>query len=237
MNGLQQGYIRSILEIGSYHLRWTPDIDAFGENSDGDDVADIIAEDPRVLLAVPFREGQTMLNGVRPRPAGALLRGVPETLYIEDKELAKRLDIVDGDFDVSDSGIVLGDELALELGVSPGDSVGALDLGAAGLSSSSVNLTVTGLFRCGYREYEAGMAFVSVDTSEQLFGPTPLEVGVKLTKPEKDRSVMNRMVPRLTESGGSLSSWRETNRSFFGALRTEKLMMLSRWPSSLLWYR
>jgi len=226
MNGLQQGYIRSILEIGSYHLRWTPDIGASGENSDGDEVADIIAEEPGVLLAVPFREGQTMLNGVRPRPVGALLRGVPETLYIEDKELAKRLDIVDGDFDVSDSGIVLGDELALELGVSPGDSVGALDLGAAGLSSSSVNLTVTGLFRCGYREYEAGMAFVSVDTSEQLFGPTPLEVGVKLTKPEKDRSVINNAVPRLTESGGSLSSWRETNRSFFGALRTEKLMML-----------
>lgn len=226
MNGLQQGYIRSILEIGSYHLRWTPDIGVFNDEVDGAAVADLIAEDPRVLLAVPFREGQTMLNGVRPRPVGALLRGVPETLYIEDKELAKRLDIVDGYFDVSDSGIVIGDQLALELGVSPGDSVGALDLGAVGLSPSSVHLTVTGLFRCGYSEYEAGMAFVSVETSEELFGPTPLEVGVKLTKPEKDRSVMKTMVSRLTEFGGTLSSWRETNRSFFGALRTEKLMML-----------
>ena len=228
MNGLQQGYIRSILEIGSYHLLWSPESGHIGgdEGTYVSDVIDILESDPRVILAVPFREGQTMLNGERPRPAGALLRGVPETLYLDDKALAEKLEIVEGSFDLRGRGIVLGDELALSLGVSPGDIVTALDLGSAGLSPAEDELTVRGLFRCGYREYESAMAFVSLETSAGLFGPSRPEIGLKLSRVEMDRRVMSQLEPRLVESGGTLTSWRDNNRSFFGALRTEKIMML-----------
>ena len=226
MNGLQQGYIRSILEIGSYHLRWTPDPGSTEDSVDISDVIEIITADPRVALTVTFREGQTMLSGERPRPLGALVRGAPETLYKEDKALAGHMEIIDGLFDISGRGIVLGDELAVSLGVYPGDKITALDLGGAGMIPAEVELVVTGLFECGYREYESSMAFVSLDTVSLFFGPSVPEIGIKLTHPERDRSVMSKLIPELADSGGVITSWRENNRSFFGALRTEKVMML-----------
>lgn len=225
MNGLQQGYIRSILEIGSYHLRWTPD-SSYGESEDLLEALEIIQSDPRVFLAMPFREGQTMLNGRRPRPAGALVRGVPESTYRDDVLLAENLDIIDGSFNVAGRGIVLGEELALDLGVAPGDRLTALDLGSAGLTPAEKNLVVTGLFRCDYRDYEAALAFVSLSTSEDFFGNTTPEIGIKLHNVDRDRAVMNDLVPLLSDTDGMLVPWRDTNRSFFGALRTEKTVML-----------
>ena len=226
MNGLQQGYIRSILEIGSYHLKWTPDKNFSEASGSIPDIIDIISSDPRVSVTTAFREGQTMLSGKRPRPSGVLLRGTEENLYENDTSLAKFMDIVDGSFNISGRGIVLGDELAVSLGVSPGDRITALDLGGTGMSPSEMELLVTGLFQCGYREYESSLAFVSIETLGMLFGASDPEIGIKLIHPERDRVVIKSLLPELAEYKGTLSSWRENNRSFFGALRTEKMMML-----------
>jgi lipoprotein-releasing system permease protein len=226
MNGLQQGYIRSILEIGSYHLRWTPDPGAAEGSVRMDDLVDIISADQTVSLTAVFREGQTMLSGERPRPMGALVRGAPESLYADDTALAEFMDIVDGEFDLSGRSIVLGDELAASLGVSPGDTVTALDLGGPGMTPAEIVLNVSAVFRCGYREYESSLAFTSLDTVSLLFGPAVPEIGIKLNRLERDRAVLSRLTPLLAGYSGELTSWRDNNRSFFGALRTEKMMML-----------
>ncbi len=167
-----------------------------------------------------------MLNGLRPEPVGALIRGVPEDLYETDTLLAENLEISEGRFDLSGRGIVLGEELALELGVFPGDTLTALDLGSSGMMSANKSLVVTGLFRTGYRDYEAALAFVSLETSGDFFGTTTPEIGVKLKNPDRDQAVLRRLIPKISDYGGQLVSWRETNRSFFGALRTEKTAML-----------
>lgn len=226
MNGLQQGYIRSILEVGSYHLRWTPEPGSDKDFKQMASILEVISSDPRVSSTTLFREGQTMLSGDRPRPLGALVRGAPESLYIDDKGLAANMDIVEGRFDLSGRGIVLGDELAVNLGVSPGDSITALDLGGEGFAPAEVVLDVTGVFQSGYREYESTLAFTSLETVEKLFGPAAPEIGIKLNRLERDRAVQSRLIPQLSSWGGDLSSWRDNNRSFFGALRTEKMMML-----------
>ena len=225
MNGLQQGYIRSILEIGSYHLRWTPESPDF-HGDDFETVLNIIEDDSGTTLATPFREGQTMLRGKRPRPVGALLRGVPPGLYIEDESLASRLNIVDGAFDLQGYGVVLGDELALDLGVSPGEQLTVLNLAGAGFSTSEIVLEVRGLFQCGYRQYESSLGFVSLETASLFLPDAPVEIGVKLNRAESDRSALARLVRHPELSRGTLISWRESNRAFFGALRTEKVMML-----------
>jgi len=226
MNGLQQGYIRSILEIGSYHLNWTFDSDFSETAGDVEAVIDIIQSDSRVGSVTEFQEGQTMLSGRRPRPSGALIRGTEENLYINDSVLAQYLEIVEGVFDISGSGIVLGDELAVNLGVSPGDTINALDLTAVGMSPVDLELLVTGIFQCGYREYESSLAFVSLDTVRSLFGKMASVIGVKLIHHERDRAVIKDLESQLVAFNGELSSWRENNKAFFGALRTEKTMML-----------
>lgn len=226
MNGLQQGYIRSILEIGSYHLRWSPEIGTAYESTKPRDVASTISDNEEVLLTIEFREGQTMLTGVQPRPLGSLIRGVPPSLYDRDLALAKSMNIVDGDFDLSGNGTVIGLELARRLGVIPGGKLLALNLGEPGMSPGEVELELRGVFECAYRDYQTSMAFVSLKTAEKLFGYAVPELGIKLKRPERDRAVMSSLKSALGEHGGALSSWRDNNRSFFGALRTEKMMML-----------
>ena len=226
MNGLQQSYIRSILEIGSYHLRWSPKPGVDYESMELLDLAEVISNNKEVLLTVEFREGQTMLTGIRPRPLGALIRGVPPSLYDDDLALAKLMDIVDGDFDLAGNGAVIGFELARKLGVVPGNKVSALNLGEPGMSPGEIELEVRGIFESAYRNYEASMAFVSLETVEKLFGHAIPELGIKLRRPERDRVAMDSLKSALGEHGETLSSWRDSNRAFFGALRTEKLMML-----------
>ena len=224
MNGLQRGYIRSILEIGSYHLRWRPDSPDISER-EFEEAVELIASDPAARLVTRFREGQTMLRGDRPNPVGALIRGVVPDIYQADEALASRLDIVEGVFDVEDSGIVIGDDLALSLGLSPGESVTLLNFRSGGLKPSEIVLEVRGLFECGYRQYESGLAFVSLETAALFLSDAPMEIGVKLKRPESDRSITARLQHPALESG-ELRSWRDANRAFFGALRTEKVMML-----------
>lgn len=226
MNGLQQGYIRSILEIGSYHLLWSPEAGVDYKPTELRDVADKISNSKEVLLTIEFREGQTMLTGTYPRPLGALIRGVTPSLYDEDLAFARLMDIVDGSFDLADNGIVIGFELAKKLGVKSGNRVLALDLGEPGMSPGEIELEVRGVFRCAYRDYEEAMVFVSLETAEELFGYAVPELGIKLRRLERDRVVMSSLKSVLDEHGGTLTSWRDSNRAFFGALRTEKMMML-----------
>lgn len=226
MNGFQRGFIRNILEIGSYHVRWIPD-KGTGTASDGREaLAEVFAGDDEVVAVVPFREGQTLLRGALPRPAGALVRGVPEDLLLRDLDLAERLKIVDGDFDIRGNGAVLGVELARDLGVLPGDDMIALALGGPGFAPEEINVRVTGLFRCGYLEYDSSLVFVGKELVSRFLGEAEEEIGLKLRRPELDRGVMARLEPAATAAGGRLESWRESNRAFFGALRTEKTMMM-----------
>jgi len=226
MNGLQQGYIRSILEIGSYHLRWSPEPGVNYESVELQNVANTISSNEEVLLVVELREGQTMLAGTDSRAVGSLIRGVPLSLYEDDLALAKLMNIVDGVFELAGNGTVLGSQLAQRLGVVPGNKVLALNLGESGMSFGEIELELKGIFECAYRDYETLMAFVSLDTAEKIFGHGIPELGIKLKRPERDRVVISSLKSVLGENKEELSSWRDNNRSFFGALRTEKLMML-----------
>lgn len=220
MNGHQQGFIQSILEIGSYHLRWYSPDDSLDRNQ----LIRRLESETSVKIALVFREGQTMLNGISPRPQGALLRGLPNDAYIRDESMASRLKIVSGSFDLSGNGIVLGDQLAYKLGVDRGDNLTLLNFSGSGTLSDDREFLVTGLFSSDYQEYEASMAFISLENAGAVFGDIPLEIGIKLHRIESDQA----MIEQLKQAGfpGTFISWRESNRAFFGALRTEKAIML-----------
>jgi lipoprotein-releasing system permease protein len=86
---------------------------------------------------------------------------------------------------------------------------------------------VTGIFRSGFYEFDLGWAFINIDTATELRGENAAPVlGIKLNnrwQVERAMSEIQRAIPATHDL--RLSSWREYNRAFFGALRTEKLMM------------
>ncbi|MCL2069814.1 MAG: ABC transporter permease [Treponema sp.] len=250
MNGFQLGFIESILEISSAHLR----LEGFPpETINGADGINNIIEQisllPGVLSVLPFLENNVLLRGEHSNPRGALIRGLPADALERDPGLAGRLDIESGSFDLSTAhngrhSIVLGAELARHLSVRVGDELSLLSIAGALQGEEDAGarrFTVTGLFRSHYYEYDLGWAFINLETARELLSmsrevlPAASPVlGIKLSNRWQDQRAMNEIEKVMaldmayngvTPDGVLLSSWRDYNRAFFAALRTEKLMM------------
>ena len=237
MNGFQMGFIDSILEVSSCHLR-LEGLSAGKQSEINDKLRDL----PGVSSVLPFREINVLLRGRQANPRGALLRGVPVNAMDLDTGLAATLNLESGVFDLGNLySIVLGSELARHLYVRVGDDINLLSI-TGGIrdeeDGGSRIYTVTGIFRSGFYEFDLGWAFVNTEAVAELSSETSFTgeaaapvLGIKLKNRWQDQKAMEEIRNALFFSGVnadvgiSLMSWRDYNRAFFSALRTEKLMM------------
>jgi len=227
MNGFQLGFIESIVEISSYHLQAVPT--AGKAVPTAVDPPALIAAVPGVRAVVPFAERQALVQGPYSRPRPVVVRAVPGDLASRDPAQAARLSLVEGALDLaSPDAAVIGAELAAWLGAGPGDLVSFTWLGWTDDGrprARRAELRVTGVYRCGYYDYDAGLVFVA------LHGPAaeglPVSWGVKLADRFADRRVLPGVERALEGTGYAAESWRAYNRSFFDALLVEKLLMLA----------
>jgi lipoprotein-releasing system permease protein len=238
MNGFQMGFIESILEISSYHIR----VDSFPSGPEGEALADRIRGVPSLVSAVPFRELQGILRGTRAGQQAAVVRGLPPDALNQDRGMAEKLVFEEGSFDLSGSrSIILGAELARHLGVRMGDEIILVSLrglfpGSSGEEGAGIpeaedfRFRVTGIFRCGFYEYDLSWAFVNMYSAGDLSGNgDTVSLGVKLRNRWQAPGSLQALKKVLeAESPGrewEVYSWQDYNRAFFGALRTEKLLM------------
>jgi len=228
MNGFQLGFIESILEISSYHIRL--------ENIPQDSIKKTLEEIktvPGVKTAVPFKEFQGLARGRRSGQQAIAARGVPAHVLGTDKLMGTKLEFEDGYFNIlRDDSVLLGKELAKRLGVGVGDSVTIFSI--TGIFSAQdenglYEFTVTGIFRTGYYEYDCSWAFVNIENASFFANSNEEKIGVKINNRFQDKIVLERIKKKLSKEAYfndiKISSWRDYNRSFFGALRTEKLFM------------
>ena len=229
MNGFQLGFIESILEISSYHLR----VENFNEEK-VDLLIENVKEIPYITAAIPFKEFQSIVRGKRSGQQAVLVRGLHTDAVEKDRAMADRLDFEEGFFDITElKGILLGAELAGRLGVGYGDEVTLFSIsGILAAEDDEYGLdtyTVTGIFRTGYYEYDLSWAFININNNSFLANESDLKLGIKLSNRFYDNQVLTRVIKKLEPinefENVKLSSWRDYNRSFFGALRTEKLFM------------
>ena len=241
MNGFQLGFIESILEISSHHIRVEP---VAMEKTPR--AMEALLAIPGIGAALPFREFQGIARGRILGQQAALVRGVPANAPELDPGMAARLDFEWGSFDLScGRGALVGAELAGRLGARLGDEItifsipsifaigeGAAGVGAAGGEAEgeagSRSFVVRGIFRSGFFQFDAGWIFVCIEAAEFFSGGDPA-IGVKIANRFHDRCMLELARRSLAGmpglEGASLSSWRDYNRAFFGALRTEKLFM------------
>jgi lipoprotein-releasing system permease protein len=229
MNGFQLGFIESIVEISSYHLQGLPIAGETAPAAPDPALAARLLAAPGVRAVVPFTERQALLQGPYSRPRPAVVRAVPADLAARDPAQAARLEMVEGSLDLSSGdAVVIGTELSAWLGAGPGDPVTLSWLGwtADGRPMArTATLRVTGVFRCGYYDYDAGLVLTV------LGGPAsdglPVTWGVKLDDRFADRRAMPGVAAAFAGTPFRAESWRAYNRSFFDALLVEKLLMLA----------
>ena len=169
MNGFQMGFIDSIMEISSAHIRvqlnGTPE-ETFLEGCKGEELGIIVAE--------PMYEAQSLIAGTSGRQSASLIRAVSPTIRQRDEGFAREVKMISGAFDLSKpTNIVLGSELSRQLGARVGSKINLLALSGGSdvdLISNNRLFTVVGIFTCGYAEINNTFSFISLEAGEQYLG-------------------------------------------------------------------
>jgi len=128
------------------------------------------------------------------------------------------------------NGIVVGKELADDLGVTVGDTITVMSpLGRKtpfGFMPVTFRFRVVGIFEVGMYQFDSGLMLADIDTVRKAFGIGDFVTGlmVKLDDPENARSVEKKIEAVLGEKFIA-RDWIEMNKNLFSALKLEKLAM------------
>jgi lipoprotein-releasing system permease protein len=231
MNGFQLSFIRPTLEVMSYHLQITPR----GGAALSGPVLEELERDPSILAVVPFHDLQAIVGLDR----ACVVRGIPLDAVERDRGFREAFfpeyDRPGAAVLSSKHSVVLGVELASQIGAYKGDTVSLATISGREINSFSPagrDLEVTGIFKTGFYNIDLNWAFVSLETAEILEGGAELVYGVKLKNRFRDSQAAALIEGSVREHSGDLpegfievESWRDFNRVFFGALATEKSTM------------
>jgi len=186
-------------------------------------------QNPQVIGAAPFVASQSLIaRGEDMR--GAIIRGISPAEEATVTTLGAQLK--DGVFAQLQPGawnIVLGAELARQLGVGVGDKITVVAPGGqvtpAGVVPRLKSFNVVGTFSAGHYEYDSGLAIIHVDDAARLFrteGPTGVQLKLR------DVNDARRIAAELARSMGPeilVRDWTRANANWFDAVQIEKRMM------------
>jgi len=228
MDGFQSGFIESILDIDSYHIR----VNDIKSNSELKSIIEKIMDIRGVVSVIPFTENKAIANSVSSQSRGVIVRGVPIDVCNRDLSFKDRLKMVRGSFDISStSNIVVGSELADMLDIDVGDRIVLVSLSGSsknGLLPVRKNYTVSGIFKTGYYDIDLNWSFVSLKAADLFFWggkEENLTLGIKIRNRFDDRGIVERIKAIPGVAKGDVISWRVYNHAFFNALLMEKVMM------------
>jgi len=200
----------------------------------GDSVQDwpraieIAKHNSHVRGAAPYVEREAFLRGMS-ASQGAIIRGVlpNQESQVDDigqKMIAGKLtDLASGSW-----SIVLGKDLALNLGVGVGDKITVISTITASPIGALPRLrrfTVVGLFEAGMEEYDSGLAVINMHDAEKLYqmdGPTGIRL--KLDDMFRAYGVARDLADELGQAY-RVQDWTQGHANFFKAVATEKIVM------------
>ncbi len=186
-------------------------------------------EDPRVLGAAPYVETESLIEGRQRR--GALLRGVLPELEPQVTELASKMKLGEfTDLRPGEFNIVLGSELAMLLGVGPGDQVNVFISQATstpiGALPRAKRFTVVGVFEAGAQEYDLGLAVIHLKDAQALARMGEGVSGVRLRLDDLwDAWYVARDLADRMDGFYRVRDWSRDHANFFRALKLEKTVM------------
>jgi len=189
----------------------------------------VAMQDPRVQGAAPYVDIQALIEGARNQPA--MVRGI---IPVEERKVSVLADKMKrGSLDSLAAGsfnIVLGQELALWLGVSPGDSVLVMLADAQSTPMGAVakmkRFKVSGVFEAGYNEIDKGLAVVNMSDLQRVLKMGEGVTGVRLKLHDMDQSwEVARDLAEHLQGPYRISDWTSENANLYSSLKMEKTVM------------
>ena len=198
--------------------------------SDWQAVAKTVSQHAEVKATAPYVTAQGLLTSGG-NVQGAFLRGIIPELEDTVDDLGRKMRrgeltaLKPGEF-----GIILGDALARQLGVVPGEVIVLVapqgQVTPAGMIPRLRQFTVVGTFNIGHYEIDSTLALVHIEDAQRLYrmGTQVTGVRVKLDDlfraPRVARELLPLLPPNLT-----VLDWSRMNATYFRAVDLEKRMM------------
>jgi lipoprotein-releasing system permease protein len=169
--------------------------------------------------AAAFVEGQALIQKDG-WTSGVLVRGVDSERERSVSKLERY--VSQGALSEKGTSIVVGSELAKRMRLDIGSEIRVLSQNA---KKPSVFI-VEGLFSSGLYEYDANLVFVNLESAQKLFelGNSVSGLSVALRNVEEAARVKREIQKRLGSSY-FIRTWMDMNKTLFGALKLEKMVM------------
>ena len=225
MNGFQKEVRDRMLSVVSHIEIFAPNGQAM---VDVDTTIQQARQHPEVVGAAPFVAAQGLIARGEDMK-GAIVRGIDPAREGEVTDLAATNADVLQLLQPGSFNIVLGQELARQMGVSVGDKVTLIapsgQVTPAGVVPRLKQMTVAGTFGSGHYEYDSAMAMLHHEDAQRIFrleGPTG--VRLKLKDLHEAPRVARELAGMITEFL-YLRDWTQQNKTCLAAVQLEKRMM------------
>ena len=202
-------------------------------------VMSMVATNSSVTGLAPYVMGQVLIKS-QPKSGDALirgpvLRGIDPQLEPQVSVLPKS--IIRGSFDLSGKGVVVGSEIAREMGLRVGDhlavysprSLERMEKTRGQTNAEAIlpdDFEVRGWFDVGFNDFNYMMIVTSLENAQDLYGLDNSVHGLFVMV--KDPFQAEKVAKQLEAALGPdyrIVTWMDENAQIFGALMSEKNMM------------
>lgn len=227
-DGMINGITSRYIELSTYHVQCVPYL-AQDENS--------IAGALESIRAIPGIEGawaETQSVGIafaRGVRSGAIVRAV-DPGFLRDPGTRKYLTVKEGQGELEGpNDVLLGSELARDLGVAPGDVVNLISVrsrnGDSILPRVSV-FRVRGIVSSGYRDLDSRWFLVQRAYAGRYMAPkaSRIMIGVKTHDPHASLSGVLETIEAALPEGWGVYPWQAAEKNLYESFRTTRYLLL-----------
>jgi lipoprotein-releasing system permease protein len=182
-------------------------------------VAEDLKKTDTVKGAAPFVEGQALIQSAG-LSSGVLVRGID---FEKEKAVSRFHDYVkEGSISIDESSAIIGSELAKRFHLGLDSEI----LLVVQNVKKPRAFKVRGIFSSGMYEYDANLLFLNLNAASELFKMNGSVSGLSIAL--KDADAARTVKETLQKKFGYpyfLRTWMDMNKTLFGALKLEKLVM------------
>ncbi len=178
----------------------------------------------QVMLRASSRVSGAVLRGIDPESAGRVIKTLDKVSLHNPK--AGMGESTDNDV----PGIVLGKELANNLGVSKGDTIYLISprgmISPIGHLPAMKRFRLTGFFESGMYDYDGSFAYINIDQAQKILrmGNSVTGIEIRVDNMYNAREIAQKIVSSLGFPFWA-RDWMQMNQNLFTALKLEKTVM------------
>ena len=199
-------------------------------------VLDEVVKTPGVEAATPYIITQGMLRS-KSGAIGAVVRGIDPQTAGQVMKTLDQVALTDTSAQLNSEpsarevpGIILGKELARNLGVIEGEMIHLMSprgmLSPIGHMPAMKQFKVTGFFQSGMYEYDQTFAFIHLKDAQKMLrmGDSVTGIDVRVTDIYKARDIADQLIAKLKFPYWA-RDWMQMNKNLFRALKMERFVM------------